>query len=129
MKSFRDLNVWQAAVDLSLLTYHLTSNFPDHERYGLTSQMRRAAISIASNIAEGSARATKKDFRNFVLIARGSCYELQTQLIIASRLGYASPEATQKAECLAHDVGRMLNGLARYLKGKPSPKLSSATNN
>ncbi len=129
MKSFRDLKVWQAAMELSLLIYKLTSNFPDHERFGLSSQMRRAAVSIASNIAEGSARTTKKDFRNFVIIARGSNCELQTQLMIATDLGYGLPEALETAERLANDVGRMLNGLARYLKGKPSPKPTHNTNN
>jgi four helix bundle protein len=69
--SFRDLDVWSKSIDLSVLVYGLTSNFPRHELYGLTSQMRRAAVSVASNIAEGSARATTRDFRQFVKMAQG----------------------------------------------------------
>ena len=77
-------------MDLTLLIYELTSEFPKHELYGLSSQMRRASVSIASNLAEGSARRTRRGFRQFVIIARGSNCELQTQLLVARRLGYAS---------------------------------------
>jgi four helix bundle protein len=77
-KSFRDLKVWNLAIDLTTLIYALSADFPKSEIYGLSSQMRRAAVSIASNIAEGSARGTKKDFKQFVMIARGSTCELQT---------------------------------------------------
>ena len=88
-KSFRDLKVWNLAVDMSMLVYAVTAGFPKSEMFGLSSQMRRAAVSIPSNIAEGSARGTKKDFKQFVSIARGSNCELQTQLLIAARLGFA----------------------------------------
>ena len=118
-KSFRELRVWQAAMDLTLLVYELTSSFPKHEVYGLSSQMRRAAVSTPSNIAEGSARRTRRDFRHFVLTARGSNFELQTQIIIAARLGYASEPQLQHAEQLALDVGKMLNGLSLFLRDKP----------
>lgn len=89
-KSFRELKVWKKAVDLAVLVYDFTAEFPKRETYGLSSQMQRAAVSIASNIAEGSARGTRRDFRQFVKLAEGSNCELQTQLLIARRLQYAS---------------------------------------
>ncbi len=91
-KAFRDLDIWQRAMDLTTEVYRLTEAFPKHEIYGLTSQMRRCAVSVPSNIAEESARNTKRDFANFAAIAKGSNAELQTQLIIASRLGYLHQE-------------------------------------
>ena len=103
-----------------MLVYALTSEFPKHEVYGLSSQMRRAAISISSNIAEGSARSTRKDFRQFVVIARGSNAELQTQLMITGRLGYSTDTQILKAEKLSQEVGRMLHGLSLFLKTKPT---------
>jgi four helix bundle protein len=109
------LKVWQASIEFSLVIYQLTSEFPKYELYGMTSQMRRAAVSIASNIAEGSARSTKKDFNQFVLIAKGSLCELQTQLIIASRLRYASAPRIAAAERQAQEIAQMLSGLSRYL--------------
>src|SRR3984885_4403522 len=99
------------SMDLTIMIYAITSEFPKHEVYGLSSQMRRAAVSIASNLAEGSARNSKKDFRKFVAIGRGSNSELQTQLILASRLGYATVEKIDEAESLCHEVARMLSGL------------------
>jgi four helix bundle protein len=124
-KSFRELKVWQLAIDLSLTIYKLTAGFPKQEIYGITSQMRRASVSIASNIAEGSARGTKKDFRQFVLIAKGSICELQTQLLIARRLKYSDLESFNIAEQQAMDIAQMLSGLSTYLAA-PSPlKLSN----
>jgi len=114
-KSFRELKVWNRAIELTTLVYALTAEFPKAEIYGLSSQMRRAAISIASNIAEGSARGTRKDFKQFVTIARGSNCELQTQLVIASRLGFSGSEKINEAEVISHEVGQMLNGLSKYL--------------
>jgi four helix bundle protein len=122
-KSFRDLKVWQLSMNLTVLIYALTSEFPKHEIYGLNSQMRRAAVSIASNLAEGSSRITKKDFCQFVVIARGSNFELQTQLMIASRLGYATVEKISEAESLCHEIARMLTGLSNFL----DPKLPSSS--
>jgi len=119
-KSFRDLKVWNLSMDLTMLVYAITSAFPKHEVYGLSSQMRRAAISISSNIAEGSARSTRKDFRQFVVIARGSNAELQTQLMIAHRLGYGLEPQVDEALRLSQQVGRMLSGLSRFLKTKPT---------
>jgi len=114
-KSFRDLRVWNKAIDLTTLIYSLTADFPKAEVYGLSSQMRRAAVSIASNIAEGSARGTKKDFKQFVMIARGSNCELQTQMVIAMRLSLGEKAKIDEAEKLSHEVGQMLSGLATFL--------------
>src|ERR1700723_2540017 len=100
-KSFRELEVWSKAIDLTTLIYGSTADFPKHQIYGLSSQMQRAAVSIASNIAEGSARGTRRDFRQFVKQAEGSNCELQTQLIIANRLQFGDRNKTEKAEILS----------------------------
>ena len=118
-KSFRELKVWKLSIDLTVLVYGLTAEFPKSEIYGLSSQMQRAAVSIASNIAEGSARGTRKDFRQFVSIARGSNCELQTQLLIANRLGFAEEHRIGEIEMLSHEVGQMLSGLSKYLSQPP----------
>jgi len=114
-KSFRELKVWNKAIDLTVLIYELTDSFPKQEIYGLTSQMRRASVSVASNIAEGSARGTKRDFRQFVKLARGSNCELQTQLLIARRLRFGDEQRNENAEVLSHEIGKMLSGLSQYL--------------
>ena len=114
-KSFRDLEVWKRSIDLTALIYELTADFPKHEIYALTSQMRRAAVSIASNIAEGSARGTRKDFKQFVKQAEGSNCELQTLITISMRLGFGHPDRLSSAETLSIEIGKMLGGLAAYL--------------
>lgn len=93
MNNFRNLNVWQDAVDLATQVYDETETFPKHERYALTSQVRRCSVSISSNIAEGAGRRSKKEFQHFLDIATGSCYELETQLRIAKRQGYLEDES------------------------------------
>jgi len=90
VKSFRDLRVWQAGMNLVEMIYKLSVNFPRHETYGLTSQIRRSAISIPSNIAEGHARKHTKEYLKFISVAQGSLAELQTQIEIASRIGYGT---------------------------------------
>ena len=102
-------------MELAVRIYSVTAEFPRGEIYGLTSQMRRAAVSIASNIAEGSVRGTRKDFRQFVTIARGSNCELQTQLLLAKELNFGSSSGIAEAEELTNDVGQMLAGLSKYL--------------
>jgi len=114
-KTFRELDVWNKAIDLTALIYEATAEFPKHEIYGITSQMRRASVSIASNIAEGSARGTRRHFRQFVKQAEGSNCELQTQLVIAKRLRFGDPEKLIRTEALAVEIGKMLGGLAAYL--------------
>ncbi len=124
-KSFRELRVWQMAMDLALLVYDRTAEFPKPEIYGLSSQMRRAAVSVASNIAEGSARGSKKDFRQFVLIAKGSVCELQTQLIIAGRPQYIPEQKLAEVEMLSGEIARMLSGLSAFLKIQTCSKRTS----
>jgi four helix bundle protein len=115
-QSFKDLVVWQRAIQLSIEIYRLTEVFPVSERFGLISQMRRASVSIASNIAEGYGRSTKGEYCQFLGHARGSNCELQTQLIIASSLGFGDKHTTQSAEKLSADVSRMLIALMNKLK-------------
>lgn len=106
--SFRELVVWQRAVEMSLAIYRLTSSFPSDERFGLTNQLRRAAVSVASNIAEGYGRTSKGEYIQFLGHARGSVFEVQTQLTIAKGLGYGREESLGSADALAGEVGRML---------------------
>jgi four helix bundle protein len=106
---YHDLFVWQKSIALVTDIYRMTQDFPRQEIYGLRSQIRRAAVSIPSNIAEGQGRLTRDEFRQFLGHARGSYAELETQLIIATNLGYM-PDASELLERLA-EVGRMLNGL------------------
>jgi four helix bundle protein len=116
---YRRLEVWREAVQLAIETYTTTQKFPRQELYGLTSQMRRAAVSIPSNIAEGRGRATKRDFCRFATQARGSAFELQTQITIAEALGYATTDDLSRLTGRSETVVRLLNGLIRYLKTSP----------
>ena len=115
VKSYKDLLVWQRSVQLSLSIYRLTRIFPEEERYGLTSQLQRAGVSIPSNIAEGYGRGTRKDYKQFLSIARGSTLEVQTQLLIASELGYCDAAAVKQAESLSDEVSKMLYSLIAKL--------------
>jgi four helix bundle protein len=103
-QSFRDLQVWQRAMQLTIAVYRLTREFPREEIYGLTSQIRRAAVSVPSNIAEGQDRLNPGEFKQFLGIARGSICELQTQLEIARALQFGKPELLNDAESLSHEV-------------------------
>ena len=115
VESYRDLQVWQRAIQMSLAIYRLTSAFPKEEMFGLTSQVRRAAVSVASNIAEGYGRNTRGEYKQFLGIARGSNLEVQTQLFIARELGYGDLEDSKKSESLSTEVERMLNSLISKL--------------
>lgn len=108
--SHENLIVWQKAVDLAIVVYELTKQFPRDEQYGLTSQMRRAAVSIPSNIAEGRRRGTDSEFRRFLSIAYGSGAELETQYVIARRLRYL-PDTETSCRSLLDEVMRMLNSM------------------
>ncbi|MGO8758537.1 MAG: four helix bundle protein [Terracidiphilus sp.] len=114
--SFMDLVVWQRAVQLSIEIYRLTAAFPKSEQFGLVNQMRRASVSIASNIAEGYGRSTKGEYLQFLGHARGSKCELQTQLVIAKALGFGGGKSYEQAEQLCADVSRMLIALMNKLK-------------
>jgi len=116
--AFKDLVVWQRAIELTAEIYRLTSSFPRTEQFGLTNQMRRAAVSIASNIAEGYGRSTRGEYILFLGHARGSVCELQTQLVIAGVLGFGKSSSGKAAEGLAFQVSRMLNALMDKLKQK-----------
>jgi len=108
---YRDLKVWQKSMELTLTVYRETQCFPKDEMYGLVSQMRRAAVSIASNIAEGKGRSSDRDFAVFLCHARGSLHELETQAVIAERLGYFHKDAALEIGLLNAEIGKMLNGL------------------
>ena len=116
--SFRDLEVWQQAMDLVVECYRLSEAFPKDERYGLTSQLRRAAVSIPSNIAEGHARQHTKEFLQFLSIARGSLAELETQLILAERLNFASSALIMPLIDRANRITRMMASLKASLEKK-----------
>lgn len=113
--SYKDLIVWQKAVDLVVSIYELTEQFPKTEIYGLSSQMRRSAVSIPSNIAEGRRRGTKKDFRQFLIIAYASGAELETQLEIIKRLPFGNSLDYIKTDALLNEVMRMLNKITNTL--------------
>jgi four helix bundle protein len=115
-ESFKDLIVWQRSVELALAIYKLTATFPNTERFGLTNQLRRASVSIASNIAEGYGRSTTGEYLLFLGHARGSNFEIQTQLTIASGLGFGSLPDRRTAENLTNEVGRMLVVMMKKLK-------------
>ena len=114
-QDYRDLVVWQKAIDLTLCIYRITRVFPKDEMYGLISQMRRASVSVASNIAEGRGRLNSADFRQFLGLAQGSTYELQTQLIVAKGLDMASEAAIGEAESLSNEVSKMLTSFIHTL--------------
>lgn len=126
--SYRDLRIWQEAVDLALAIYRLTAGFPRHELYGLTSQMRRAAVSISSNIAEGKGHCSNGDFGRFLLHARGSLLELQTQIVIAHGLEYFSREEAANFTKSTDDLGRGLNGLIQAVRGVAQEPVSRLAN-
>ena len=122
VSTHKDLNVWKKAMDLAAQVYSLTAKFPKEELYGLTSQIRRSAVSIPSNIAEGAARLSRKEFIQFLHIASGSVAELETQLLLAIQIGLLSGD-----HIISHveEVRKLLLGLLRSLKKKPITHHSS----
>jgi four helix bundle protein len=115
-QSYRDLRVWQEAVKLAEICYRLTKNFPKEELYGMTSQIRRASVSIAANIAEGYGRKHKKEYIQFLYIAQGSLKELETHLLIAQRVEISSSEDINPILTQCDSVGRLLGGLIRAIE-------------
>ncbi len=115
MFNFEKLDVWQKAIDFADLIYNKTRAFPSDERFGLTNQLRRAAVSISSNIAEGSSRSSKSDFARFVEIATGSVFEVVSQAFIAHRQGFLSEDQFRKIYTDAEELSRMLSGLRKSL--------------
>jgi four helix bundle protein len=116
VKSYRDLLAWQKAMDLITEIYRVSQTFPSTEMYGLVSQMRRAAVSIPSNIAEGQGRLTKGEFSQFLGNARGSLLELETQIMVARNLNYLDEGTLTNLTGLTAEVGRLLNGLLGAIK-------------
>lgn len=123
LKSYQQLVAWQKAIGLVTDIYKTSAAFPRDEIYGLTSQLRRAAVSIPSNIAEGQGRATKGEFIQFLCHARGSLYELETQILIGRNLGYVPPEQETRLVDSITELGRILNGLITSLQ-KQAQKVS-----
>lgn len=121
LKNHKDLDVWKEAVGLSVTCYEVTKRFPREEQFGLVLQMRRAAVSIASNIAEGAARASSKEFIQFLYISLGSASELDTQIEMAKRVGLGEPSNLEKFQLQANTVSRMLQGLIRSVRNR-NPK-------
>lgn len=117
MRPHHKLEAWNKAVDLVVDIYRGTDSFPREERYGLTSQIRRAAVSIPANIAEGAARFSSKEFARFLSNAQGSASELETELIIAHRLGYLDERSYAQLASLLERIGRLITGLSKHISG------------
>jgi len=119
-QSFHDLTVWQRAIDLTVSIYRLTRTFPKDETYGLVSQLRRASVSVASNIAEGRGRLNPAEFRQFLGVALGSTFEIKTQLIVAKRLEMGDKVAIDEAARLCEEVSKMLTSFIQRLRPRPA---------
>ena len=120
LKNYKELKVWQKSYQLCLEIYSITKGFPKDEQYGLTSQIRRAAVSLPSNIAEGYGRKTTPDYLRSLYIAYGSCCELETQILLAGDLGYIKDTNIKELLATIGDVERMLKALIRALENKHS---------
>lgn len=127
INSYKDLKVWNKAMDLTTMVYDALKTFPPKEEYGLSSQMRRSSVSIPSNIAEGYGRNSTLDYCRFLQIALGSAYELETQVELARRLDYVDNDTANKLATQLTEVGRMLNSLINKIK--PDKNKSQNTNN
>ena len=114
----KDLDVWKAAMELSENIYRETANFPQHEQFGITAQIRRAAVSVAANIAEGSGRHGDKEFIRFLYISLGSLAELETLLILSNKVGYLSDELHVSLQSNVTQCSKLTYGLIKYLKSK-----------
>ena len=119
VRSYRDLIAWQKAMDLAAGIYRITETFPAREQFGLSNQMRRASVSIPSNIAEGQGRGTTKDYVHFLHISRGSLQELETQLLLAHRLSFAGESEVQSLLSVCDEVSRLVSGLINALVPRP----------
>ena len=115
IKNYKDLNIWERSIKVVEDIYKITKNFPKEEIYGLTSQLRRSAVSIPSNIAEGFARFSNKEYRQFLFISLGSCAELSTQIIIASRLDYLESKESDKLLNEIDEISKMTMSLIKKL--------------
>lgn len=118
MGDYRDLKAWNASRELALATYQMTAHFPTAERFGLVAQMRRAAVSVMSNIAEGAGRGSDRQFVPFLRIASGSLRELESQAILALDLGFVSASAHEELSRASMTAGRLLSGLLKSVEGR-----------
>ena len=118
IQSYRDLEAWKLAIHMTKVVYRMSEYFPKDERFGLTSQIRRAAVSVASNIAEGWGRGTTTDYARFLRMARGSIYEVETQGVLALELGFVDQEKFDFFDQSVRDAGRVLAGLIRSIEQK-----------
>ncbi len=125
LKSYQDLEVWKKSIELAEMVYRVSARFPEEERFGITSQIRRAAVSVAANVAEGAERHGTGEFLQFLGIASGSLAETETFLILAQRLGLTTEDQAKPLMVQASEVGRMLNGLKRSLRSRASPRQTS----
>ncbi len=116
IKTFRDLKIWQQSMELVTEIYRATSSFPEEEKYGLTSQLRRSSVSIPSNISEGFGRNSQGDFKRFVNISMGSLFELQTQIEVAKNLEFISKEIFENLYDNSREIERMMSSFIRTLK-------------
>jgi four helix bundle protein len=116
MHNFKELKIWQKSMDLAASIYKMLSEYPDFEKYGLISQVRRCSVSIPSNIAEGSGRDSTKDFSRFLGIALSSAFELETQLILSNKLGFISDEKFEKYSAETRELQKMIFGFKKSLK-------------
>ncbi len=128
LKSYRDLLVWQKAMELAIKSYKLSSQFPGTEIYGLTSQIRRASVSVPCNIAEGYGRSSRKEYLQFLFVAQGSLKELETQAILAHQLSFVSQESTRELLNESETLGKMLGSLIRSLRAKLALALHTTPN-
>ncbi len=115
MHNFRELKIWRIGMDIAKLVFQLTRTFPPEERYSLTSQLTRCAVSIPSNIAEGCGRKSNKEFGHFLSISLGSAFELETQLILANEFGYIDKQVFENALLQINEVQKMIGGLQKTL--------------
>jgi four helix bundle protein len=118
LKSYRELTAWQKAMDLVQITYEAVRTFPREEIYGLTSQLKRAVVSVPSNIAEGQGRKSTREFLRHLSIAYGSLMEVESQILVAQRLQYLSQEVVERVLELTSELGRLVNGLSNALNSK-----------
>ena len=123
MRPHETLDVWKKAIDFVVAVYKATEAFPREEKFGLTSQVRRAAVSIAANIAEGAARKSQKEFAYFLSNSQGSASEVETELLIAYRLSYLSENTYLELRASLDEIGRMLTGLSQYVEQNVEQKI------
>jgi four helix bundle protein len=115
MKNFKELKIWQKGFEIAIASFKLTGNFPSNEKFGLVSQINRCAVSIASNIAEGSSRTSDKDYRRFIQISLGSCFELETQLLISRQMNYGDKKLIADLLNMLADEEKMLTAFSKTL--------------